>query len=297
MNKSAQLLTSKNEDHKLHTSRRMFVIIGSEIKLGPVGTPMSHLEWFESEGWCTAGKHEDFMTKYVRGMHLPGENDLYFYEGCGFLFTVRTHLVVYAFLAKLAAMLELSAACSINLGPKDAEIHGTVWQRRQLGTLGEFTFASSDYQLASAVGRTSLDRWSDCIEHHPLAEQLVRFIAENDFYDHNDHFCWKVGGDGDNGESLAYAIDPFFETLDAAGEISEFVFEQGGTELYGDVGKTAVAKRSSQQLTARLLAFLDETSRNDYDDHFSSKLAGRSRELLIIEFDTYFTAVKLAYGG
>lgn len=33
----------------------------------------------------------------------------------------------------------------------------------------------------------------------------------------DDHFCWKTGGDGDNGEALMYEMDIFFESQDAVG--------------------------------------------------------------------------------
>ena len=59
------------------------------------------------------------------------------------------------------------------------------------------------------------DRWGQGIEHHPRSEELVRFVAENDFENYDDHFQWKVGGDGDNGESLMYEMDSFFEQEEA----------------------------------------------------------------------------------
>jgi len=32
--------------------------------------------------------------------------------------------------------------------------------------------------------------------------------------DTDDHFCWKSGGDGDNGEQLMYQLDVLFERQD-----------------------------------------------------------------------------------
>jgi hypothetical protein len=61
-------------------------------------------------------------------------------------------------------------------------------------------------------------RWSKCIEHHPESEKLMKFIMLNDFENYNDHFCWKIGGDGDNGETLMYQMDAYFEAKDK-GEI------------------------------------------------------------------------------
>lgn len=72
----------------------------------------------------------------------------------------------------------------------------------------------SDYEKASEAGLTRISRWVEGKPHHPMSERLVRFLVEHDFYDYGDHFCWKFGGDGDNGESLAYEMDAFFELLE-----------------------------------------------------------------------------------
>lgn len=47
-----------------------------------------------------------------------------------------------------------------------------------------------------------------------MSERIVRFLVEHDFHDYGDYFCWKFGGDGDNGETLVYQLDAFFESLD-----------------------------------------------------------------------------------
>lgn len=72
----------------------------------------------------------------------------------------------------------------------------------------------NDYNKAEELGLTNLKRWEDGIDHHPMSERIVRFLVEHDFNDYDDHFCWKFGGDGDNGEVLAYQLDAFFEMLD-----------------------------------------------------------------------------------
>lgn len=61
-------------------------------------------------------------------------------------------------------------------------------------------------------------RWEDGVEHHPKSERLMEFLADYDFIKYGDHFCWKKGGDGDNGETLMYQLDAFFEMLDKKGE-------------------------------------------------------------------------------
>ena len=71
-----------------------------------------------------------------------------------------------------------------------------------------------DYEIANNLGLTNLDRWKDGIDHHPMSERLVRFMAAHDFNDYNDSMSICVGGDGDNGEQMMYLMDTFFEMLD-----------------------------------------------------------------------------------
>jgi hypothetical protein len=72
----------------------------------------------------------------------------------------------------------------------------------------------NDYQKARAAGLIRTDRWEERLDHHPMAERLVRFLSEHDLRDYGLHFDWRAGGDGDNGEALMYQMDPFFELLD-----------------------------------------------------------------------------------
>lgn len=51
------------------------------------------------------------------------------------------------------------------------------------------------------------DRWSEGIDHEDKTIELVERIKEMDFHHFNDSFCFKIGGDGDNGETLAYILD------------------------------------------------------------------------------------------
>ena len=76
---------------------------------------------------------------------------------------------------------------------------------------------SDDYKRAKAAGLTQADRWSEGRDHHPMSERVVMFLAEHDFHDYGDSFCWKLGGDGDNGETLAYQLDALFELIDREG--------------------------------------------------------------------------------
>lgn len=70
------------------------------------------------------------------------------------------------------------------------------------------------YNKAKKNGVTTKDRWGEGIGHHPKLLELMTFLAEHDFNDCGDSFCWDVGGDGDNGESLMYEMDAYFEQKD-----------------------------------------------------------------------------------
>mgnify|MGYP003395604573 CR=1 FL=1 len=54
------------------------------------------------------------------------------------------------------------------------------------------------------------ERWEQGISHNPKSEALYKRIEELD-YANGDTFCWKSGGDGDNGEQLMYLLDIIFE--------------------------------------------------------------------------------------
>jgi hypothetical protein len=53
-------------------------------------------------------------------------------------------------------------------------------------------------------------------EHDPRSYEIFREIEDIDFNEFNDYFCWKSGGDGDNGEVLLTELDIYFERKDAA---------------------------------------------------------------------------------
>ena len=57
-------------------------------------------------------------------------------------------------------------------------------------------------------------RWEQGMPHHPKSEELMESIADIDSKYGGDHFCWKWGGDGDNGENLMYLLDIHFEQQD-----------------------------------------------------------------------------------
>jgi len=57
-------------------------------------------------------------------------------------------------------------------------------------------------------------RWEDGIPHHPKSIELYKRIENLDFELGGDVFCFKSGGDGDNGEHLMYLMDIYFEEKD-----------------------------------------------------------------------------------
>ena len=59
------------------------------------------------------------------------------------------------------------------------------------------------------------ERWENGEPHHPISLELFKHIAALDCYRNGDAFCWKSGGDGDNGEQLMYILDMIFEKEDS----------------------------------------------------------------------------------
>lgn len=58
------------------------------------------------------------------------------------------------------------------------------------------------------------DRWEKGIPHHPKSLEIMEHLKSIDFNLFGDYFTWKSGGDGDNGETLMYELDMFFEAKD-----------------------------------------------------------------------------------
>ena len=54
-------------------------------------------------------------------------------------------------------------------------------------------------------------RWEQGIPHHPQSIEIYKAIDALDFKYGGDFFCFKSGGDGDNGEHLMYLLDIYFE--------------------------------------------------------------------------------------
>lgn len=58
-------------------------------------------------------------------------------------------------------------------------------------------------------------RWEEGTDHHPESIKLMDALSYIDFNCCNDYFDWNTGGDGDNGETLMYEMDIYFEVQDA----------------------------------------------------------------------------------
>lgn len=57
-------------------------------------------------------------------------------------------------------------------------------------------------------------RWEQGMNHHPESERIMKILMEADEKYGDDYFCWKRGGDGDNGETLMFTLDVYFEKRD-----------------------------------------------------------------------------------
>ena len=57
-------------------------------------------------------------------------------------------------------------------------------------------------------------RWEKGIPHDERSKEIFVFLKDYDFEHCNDFFCFKSGGDGDNGEHLMYLLDEYFANKD-----------------------------------------------------------------------------------
>lgn len=71
------------------------------------------------------------------------------------------------------------------------------------------------------VERDITKRWEAGIPHHTKSIELAESISYIDYYYGGDSFVFKFGGDGDNGETLMYLMDIYFECLDSNEELYE----------------------------------------------------------------------------
>jgi hypothetical protein len=130
-----EALRTRAEDVEFHRARRMFCLKDGQVKVAPAGTAMSHLEWFETEGWII-GDAERFMTATIRGAFIPARRALFLYRGLGFFYDDDLIEEVRRRAAELMVALCLDAEVSVHVGPADAVVRGMRYGQRRLGTLG-----------------------------------------------------------------------------------------------------------------------------------------------------------------
>jgi hypothetical protein len=84
--------------------------------------------------------------------------------------------------------------------------------------------------LNAKINLNPNSRWERGVEHHPKASELMNHLMALDFECNNDFFCWKRGGDGDNGEALLFLLDMFFELQEVEAEAGIEYDARGGAE-------------------------------------------------------------------
>lgn len=69
----------------------------------------------------------------------------------------------------------------------------------------------NQYEKINGVNYDINDRWENGIDHNPKSIEIYKKIESLDFIFLDDYFCFKSGGDGDNGEQLMYLLDIYFD--------------------------------------------------------------------------------------
>ena len=96
---------------------------------------MSHVEWFEAEGWVTKDNAREYMDSTVRGIFLPARHALFFYKGTGFFFDASVIEEARRWAEELMPVLGLDQDVEVYVGPPDAVIRGTQYRQERLGTI------------------------------------------------------------------------------------------------------------------------------------------------------------------
>lgn len=66
-------------------------------------------------------------------------------------------------------------------------------------------------------------RWENGVEHHPESEKIIRALRDLDGKLLNYALDISVGGDGDNGETMMYLLDVYFEAQDKGIDIKDIL--------------------------------------------------------------------------
>jgi hypothetical protein len=132
-------LRTQSEDVDFHRARRMFCIRNGKVTVAPEGTTMSHLDWFEAQGWITEDNAQEFMDSTIRGIFLPARHALFFYKGMGFFFDAAVVTEACRWAEEIMSALALDQHVEVYVGPPDAVIHGTRYRQERLGTIESVT--------------------------------------------------------------------------------------------------------------------------------------------------------------
>jgi hypothetical protein len=68
-------------------------------------------------------------------------------------------------------------------------------------------------------------RWENGVDHHPESEKLIRILSQLDGKLLRHTLDISTGGDGDNGETMMYLLDVYFEALDKGIDINDILKE------------------------------------------------------------------------
>ena len=129
------MLQTRSADVDFRRARRMFCIRNGKLTVAPKGTAMSHLEWFEAEGWISRRNVQDFLNSTIRGIFLPARHALFFYRGVGFFFDAAVMTEARRWATEVACVLALDREVEVYVGPPDAVIRGRRYRQKRLGTI------------------------------------------------------------------------------------------------------------------------------------------------------------------
>jgi len=74
-------------------------------------------------------------------------------------------------------------------------------------------------------------RWEDGVPHDPRTLQLFEAIVDLDFRLNSDYFCWKRGGDGDNGEIFMFVLDEVLQRRDESSQTLADQLNEVGAQI------------------------------------------------------------------
>jgi hypothetical protein len=69
-------------------------------------------------------------------------------------------------------------------------------------------------------------RWENGVDHHPESEKIIRALRDLDGKLLNYALDINVGGDGDNGETMMYLLDVYFEAKDKGIDIKDILMDK-----------------------------------------------------------------------